>query len=986
MANNEEQNTNENIKEAVKGAEEAAKLAANAASGNLVGAAKNAVNLVKNKKTRRAMLMSVLQPILIILLIAAAVFGIWNGIKDTLIGFASAVGTAVSDAWRWLTDDYWIDLNEIVETDDEGYEYTLVDKYIKDLDATGISLDSLGILGEGDYSGSKDFMENDDTRAKTEKYIAEFIRADLITQQPHKRSGKELVNPNDQNKIDGSVYLYRTKAEPVVNESEFVNGQYIPQEEDVSSTDYKQMTYVSYEEFTEMVNNDDPDIRYHFSIDPDTEELALAEIKKTTVIEDNISNPIGQWFASINDWLSKYDLAGNTTYEVTEIKIPYKEYIAKYTMPYEFLLNLCQVTKNPEFVYHVALLARESYIVLGVQDDTTVDRVTEEIEEDYRYYRKEGNDNSSSGAATDHTSQSKKRIVTTTTTQTPRLRIEYADTWSFYEEFEYSKMLTGEITETGPIEEAQPIPATLSNYHEAKENVYDPTHPGLIVEQGHGEYWDDWFLEKTRTNTQSIHTTKTYSEPILKDSVEKSKQFLGLLINTEGTCSQDCYEESAWRRENPEALTCVQHSEFDRNGKKVAYRIPNNTKKEAPLDNLLSGLDILYALMQSNSTGYEEVDLTDDNIKQSIGQQDDLISSGNEKEEQGNDLAAFKDYESAYVVKMQGLVEHMRHLMTFPEEETYTIKDLILDILPGDEDEDEYEYDEGFNYGFWWPVNASYSPISSSFGWRIHPVDKIQKFHNGIDIDVPIGTDVIATADGTVSYVGTNPNEAAGLWIKIDHGNGISSVYMHLSQIKVQNGQVVSQGQVIGLSGNTGKTSGDKSENPAAGAHLHFGISVNGTYVDPLLYVSPTNRTPAKPQISADTSEWRTTIQSAFSKLGYTMTEEKVSRILRQISTESKGNQNIIQGIKDVNSGKKIGINNGICPWCPSPSGKSCNNTNIGHGLLQFIPTTFESCKIAGHGDIFSGYDQICALIVNCETKAGGSYRHIGNGTGWSPK
>lgn len=978
MANNEEQNINDKIKEAQEVANESSKLAANAASGNLLGAAKNVANLLKNKKfIRKRIIMFVLQYILPILLIAACFFGVLNAVKDVLIGFASNVGSTVSEVWKWLTDDYWMDLNQIVETDTEtGKEYTLVDKYIKDLYATGISLEELGILGDGDYSGSTGLFENEDAKAKVEKYVSEFIRADVITQQPHKRRGAELVNPNDQNNIDGSVYLYRTKEEPAIKENEFVNGQYIPEPQDVTDTEYKQMEYIEYDEFINMVNANNPNARYHFSIVPETEELALAEIKKTTIVTDDVTNLMGSWFASINDWLSKYDLAGNITYEITEVRVPYKEYIAKYTMPYEFLINLCQVTKNPEFVYHVALLARESKIILGVQDDTTIDRVTEEIEEDFEYY-KNTSSNSSQGAATGDITKKKTRIVTTTTTQTPNLRIEFADTWSFYEEFEYEKMLTGEITESGVETENPAIPATLSNYHPAEDAEFDEsTGNKLMIKPATAEYWDDTFLIEKRKNTQCINTTVTYSDPLLKDSVEKSKRFLGLLRNSSGECEHDCYEVTAWQRQDPIALECVKKSEFDREGKDVKYRIPNNTKEEAPIDNLLNGLEILYALLQSNSTGYEYKELTDDEIKQSIGQQGDLIESGKDKEGQGNEDAAFKDYESAYVVKMQGLVEHMRYLMTFPDNEVYTIKDLNLDNLFFGND-NGYEYEEQFNYGFWWPVNATNSPITSEFGWRFHPVDNKWKTHNGIDIGVPTGTEVIATADGTVSHIGTNPNESAGLWIKIDHGNGISSVYMHLSEIKVQNGQVVSQGQVIALSGNTGKSTGP---------HLHFGISVNGTYVDPLLYVSPTNRTPEKPQISPDTSNWRGIIQDAFSNLGYTMTDEKVRRILTQISTESKGNQNIIQGIKDVNSGKEITINNGVCPWCPNASGKSCGNTNIGHGLLQFIPTTFNNCKISGHGNIFSGYDQICALIVNCETKAGGSYSHIGNGTGWSPR
>lgn len=211
------------------------------------------------------------------------------------------------------------------------------------------------------------------------------------------------------------------------------------------------------------------------------------------------------------------------------------------------------------------------------------------------------------------------------------------------------------------------------------------------------------------------------------------------------------------------------------------------------------------------------------------------------------------------------------------------------------------------------------------------------------------------------------------------------SMYCHLSEFKVSQGQEVSQGQVIALSGGEPGTPG---AGVSTGPHLHFGMQLNGEWVDPLLYVSPTNRRPKKKKVKVSESAeaWRDTILQAFAELGYTATDDKVDRIIKQISTESQGNENAIQGIVDSNSGKAISFNGGVCPWCPSDSGKHCGNTNIGHGLLQFIPSTFNNCKISGHGDIFSGYDQICALIVNAETKNSGRYTHIGNGTGWSPK
>lgn len=125
-----------------------------------------------------------------------------------------------------------------------------------------------------------------------------------------------------------------------------------------------------------------------------------------------------------------------------------------------------------------------------------------------------------------------------------------------------------------------------------------------------------------------------------------------------------------------------------------------------------------------------------------------------------------------------------------------------------------------------WPLPVS-GRITSTFGYRNSPTAGASSNHKGIDIAVPQGTSVVAAAGGTV--VTASYHGAAGNFIMLSHGNGTYTVYMHLSSIKVSVGQKVNQGQLIGLSGNTGVSTGP---------HLHFGVNVNGSYVNPLNYVS----------------------------------------------------------------------------------------------------------------------------------------------------
>lgn len=128
--------------------------------------------------------------------------------------------------------------------------------------------------------------------------------------------------------------------------------------------------------------------------------------------------------------------------------------------------------------------------------------------------------------------------------------------------------------------------------------------------------------------------------------------------------------------------------------------------------------------------------------------------------------------------------------------------------------------------GYIWPVSG-YSGISSTYGSRICPFHGAE-FHYGIDIPAAGGTPVLATANGIVSAQAFD--SGLGNYIIIDHGNGVQSYYLHNSTISVSVGQTVTQGQVIAGVGTTGSSTGN---------HLDFRIRVNGSYVNPLTYVSP---------------------------------------------------------------------------------------------------------------------------------------------------
>ena len=126
-----------------------------------------------------------------------------------------------------------------------------------------------------------------------------------------------------------------------------------------------------------------------------------------------------------------------------------------------------------------------------------------------------------------------------------------------------------------------------------------------------------------------------------------------------------------------------------------------------------------------------------------------------------------------------------------------------------------------------WLTPVSGYTITSAFGMRIHPVYGYQLMHNGIDMACPQGTPIYATRAGTVTMASYQAG-GAGYYVSINHGDGFSSIYMHMTHYVVSAGQSVSAGQLIGYVGNTGVSTGP---------HLHFGISYAGTYVNPLAYI-----------------------------------------------------------------------------------------------------------------------------------------------------
>ena len=176
-----------------------------------------------------------------------------------------------------------------------------------------------------------------------------------------------------------------------------------------------------------------------------------------------------------------------------------------------------------------------------------------------------------------------------------------------------------------------------------------------------------------------------------------------------------------------------------------------------------------------------------------------------------SDLAGYQN--SELLIAYKSKIDEIKSMSTIQSESFKTISERSVEWKR------EIDHFPGIS-----PVSVKFR-LGDGIKWRtVHPVLGTSRMHNGQDFDVPYGTDVYATGDGTVIESGWNSG-GFGNYIVIDHGYGFQTVYGHLSNIKVTKGLNVKRGDLIGVSGNSGLSSGP---------HLHYQIEQFGTHKNPI--------------------------------------------------------------------------------------------------------------------------------------------------------
>ncbi len=216
--------------------------------------------------------------------------------------------------------------------------------------------------------------------------------------------------------------------------------------------------------------------------------------------------------------------------------------------------------------------------------------------------------------------------------------------------------------------------------------------------------------------------------------------------------------------------------------------------------------------------------------KEGLEEEKDVLeeakAAAKEEEASLNELIATKEHEiykvSGDIQSQEAAIKEYEASIAAENETIAALEAAVAEEKKKLAAEQARRYDGGM---FAWPA-PSYTRISDEYGNRPHPILKVTKFHNGLDMAAPGGSPILAAYDGTV--VAAAYSGSMGNYIMIDHGDGLYTIYMHASALYVSKGAEVSKGAKIAAVGSTGRSTGN---------HLHFGVRLNGSYVNPRNYL-----------------------------------------------------------------------------------------------------------------------------------------------------
>lgn len=490
---NNEQNlvkkTSQDVQDTANAVKDGANLAKNASTGNVLGAVKSGIKLLKNKKTLKIIIISLLIPIIITIALAGSLFAIFDVIGNTIQDIVKSIANLLT------IDDKWDGSIEISNDD--------VDKVIEAVENMGFDMNDIWLLGDVEYkdSDSEETLK-EKQREASRKYIKKFLEAQLVTETPHYEPTLSSGNAYGQ-KTYGKVYLYRTSDAEVVDEN----------------TRLYEMSWMPYTKMKEEAAKNNKDglnaVRMHYSID-ENGQLVIAQ---WTIIETEI------------DGKSEPDKI------IINLRhIDYKSAISQYTTPVNFLIYLTMVSQNPEFVSAVTELIKNNTKI----DITLLDTVTkiEEVEtytctNNSKGVSESGPDENGNIERTPWRSSSNAKTVTkTTTTSTiPVPKVTYAKTWFSEQRVTYNLETTKENFSENITLPDDPEPAGDTGSWTTNKNITIDTEK-TTTEYKEGTRGN--VIDKTGEKGDQGVTPNSYKDKEKREvkdrfNIDSKSTFLGLL-------------------------------------------------------------------------------------------------------------------------------------------------------------------------------------------------------------------------------------------------------------------------------------------------------------------------------------------------------------------------------------------------------------------------------------------------------------------------
>jgi len=248
------------------------------------------------------------------------------------------------------------------------------------------------------------------------------------------------------------------------------------------------------------------------------------------------------------------------------------------------------------------------------------------------------------------------------------------------------------------------------------------------------------------------------------------------------------------------------------------YETPKTRNLKRENQRLLTQYELMYKNLQNVEKVLTDLQQRDDNLYRVIFEADPIPSSVREAGFGGiNKYAQLQSLDNSELIiktaRKLDIISKEAYVQSKSYDEILTLalnKEKMLASIPAV-----------------MPIsNKDLKRTASGWGFRIHPVYKIRRFHYGMDFTAPVGTEIYATGDGVVKEVEIS-RTGFGKCVVIDHGFGYETLYGHMNEFNVKVGQTVKRGSVIGYVGNSGTSTGP---------HVHYEVHKNGKAVNPQYY------------------------------------------------------------------------------------------------------------------------------------------------------